>query len=178
MLQWLLNSRGHQTALHAWSVFLVVLGGPLLYFVRPRLPISRISQARRLDFKFLLNSTFLIYEAGNSLEAMGYYLPTIYLSTNARSLGASNIEASLTVVLFNLASVFGCVIMGSMVDRYHATTSILDSTLPSTIAVFLIWGFSVNLAPLYIFCIFYGVFAGSFTSTWSAVVHEVKKKNT
>lgn len=177
VLQWLLNTYGHQTALRAWSIVLVVFGGPLLYFVRPRLPISRTSQARPLDFKFLLNSTFLIYETGNTLEAMGYFLPTIYLPSYARSLGASDIEASLTVMLFNLASVFGCVIMGSMVDRYHATTCILGSTLGSTIAVFLIWGFSVSLAPLYIFCILYGLFAGSFTSTWPAVVNEIKKKN-
>lgn len=156
----------------------MVLGGPLLYFLRPRLPISRNSRTRPFDFKFLWDSTFLIYETGNVLEAMGYFLPTIYLPSYARSLGASNIESSLTVMLFNLASVFGCVIMGSMVDRYHATTCILGSTVGSTVAVFLIWGLADSLAPLYIFCIFYGLFAGSFTSTWPAVVNEVKKKST
>lgn len=179
MLQWLLNDFGHKTALRAWSIILLVIGGPLLYFLRPRLPITRASntRARPLDFRFLLQKTFLIYETGNILEAMGYFLPTIYLPSYARALGASGIEASLTVIVFNLASVFGCVIMGSMVDRYHATTCILASTVGSTIAVFLIWGFSTSLAPLYIFCIFYGLFAGSFTSTWPAVVHEVKKRS-
>lgn len=178
VLQWMLNSFGPQTTLRAWSVVLILLGGPLLYFLRPRLPISRNSRTRPFDFKFLWDSTFLIYETGNILEAMGYFLPTIYLPSYARSLGASNIESSLTVMLFNLASVFGCVIMGSLVDRYHATTCILGSTVGSTIAVFLIWGFADTLAPLYIFCIFYGLFAGSFTSTWPAVVNEVRKKST
>lgn len=112
---------------------------------------------------------------GNIVEAMGYFLPTIYLPSYARSIGASDVEASLTVMLFNLASVFGCVIMGSMVDRFNATTCVLGSTVGSTIAVFLIWGFSDSLAPLYIFCVFYGLFAGSFTSTWPAVADEVKK---
>lgn len=174
----MLNAFGPQTTLRAWSIVLIVLGGPLLYFLRPRLPISRNSRTRPFDFKFLWDSTFLIYETGNILEAMGYFLPTIYLPSYARSLGASNIESSLTVMLFNLASVFGCVIMGSMVDRYHATTCILGSTVGSTIAVFLIWGFADSLAPLYIFCIFYGLFAGSFSSTWPAVVNEVQKKST
>ncbi|KAJ5455664.1 uncharacterized protein N7458_003928 [Penicillium daleae] len=178
VLQWMLNSFGPQTTLRAWSVVLILLGSPLLYFLRPRLPISRNSRTRPFDFKFLWDSTFLIYETGNILEAMGYFLPTIYLPSYARSLGASNIESSLTVMLFNLASVFGCVIMGSMVDRYHATTCILGSTVGSTLAVFLIWGFADTLAPLYIFCIFYGLFAGSFTSTWPAIVNEVKKKST
>lgn len=153
------------------------MGGPLLFYLRPRLPISRASHTRPFDFRFLLSWTFIIYESGNILEAMGYFLPTIYLPTYAKSLGASSIESTLTVMVFNLASVFGCVIMGSMVDRYHATTCILGSTIGSTIAVFLIWGFADSLAPLYIFCIFYGLFAGSFTSTWPAVVSEIKKKN-
>lgn len=153
------------------------MGGPLLFFVRPRLPISRTSRSRPLDFRFLLNSTFVVYETGNILEAMGYFLPTIYLPTYARSLGASSFQATLTVMLFNLASVFGCIIMGSMVDRYHATTCILASTIGSTIAVFLIWGFADSLAPLYIFCICYGLFAGCFTSTWPAIVHEVRKNS-
>ncbi|KAI9037481.1 uncharacterized protein KD926_000276 [Aspergillus affinis] len=177
VLQWLLDSFGHQTALRAWSITLLVMGGPLLYFVRPRLPISRTSRSRPLDFCFLWNSTFVVYETGNILEAMGYFLPTIYLPTYARSLGAGGIQAALTVILFNLASVFGCVIMGSMVDRFHATTCILASTIGSTIAVFLIWGFADSMAPLYIFCIFYGLFAGSFTSTWPAIVNEVRKKS-
>ncbi|KAJ5094827.1 hypothetical protein N7456_010688 [Penicillium angulare] len=177
VLQWMLDTYGHKTALRAWSIVLLVMGGPLLFYLRPRLPISRASHTRPFDFRFLLDSTFIIYESGNILEAMGYFLPTIYLPTYAKSLGASSIESTLTVMVFNLASVFGCVIMGSMVDRYHATTCILGSTIGSTIAVFLIWGFADSLAPLYIFCIFYGLFAGSFTSTWPAVVNEIKKKS-
>ncbi|KAJ5900082.1 hypothetical protein N7495_004826 [Penicillium taxi] len=178
VLQWLLTSYGHKTALRAWAVGLMVMGGPLLYFLRPRLPISRASHTRPFDFWFVLDSKFLKYQFGNILEAMGYFLPTIYLPTYARSLGASSMEASLTVMLFNLASVFGCVIMGSMVDRYHATTCILLSTAGSTVAVFLIWGFSTSLAPLYVFCIFYGLFGGSFSSTWAAIVSEIQKRNT
>ncbi|KAJ6016309.1 hypothetical protein N7540_010900 [Penicillium herquei] len=177
LLQWMLDTYGHKTALRAWSIILLVMGGPLLFYLRPRLPISRASHTRPFDFRFLLNSTFLIYESGNILEAMGYFLPTIYLPTYAKSLGANTFESTLTVMLFNLASVFGCVIMGTMVDRYHATTCILASTVGSTVAVFLIWGLSDTLAPLYIFCIFYGLFAGSFTSTWPAVVNEIKKKS-
>ena len=71
----------------------------------------------------------MIYETGAILQAMGYFLPTIYLPSYAKTVGASSFEATLTVMLFNLASVFGCVIMGSMVDRYHATTCIMGSTM-------------------------------------------------
>lgn len=176
-MQWLLTSYGHETALRVWSIVLVIVGGPLLLFVRPRLPISRSTHTRPFDFRFLRSATFMIYETGAILQAMGYFLPTIYLPSYAKTVGASSFEATLTVMLFNLASVFGCVIMGSMVDRYHATTCIMGSTIGSTVAVFIVWGFSATLAPLYVFCLFYGLFAGSFTSTWPAIVNEVKKKN-
>ncbi|KAE8336928.1 hypothetical protein BDV24DRAFT_141053 [Aspergillus arachidicola] len=177
VLQWLLNAYGHKTTLRIWAVTLFLLAAPLLYYVKPRLPISRASSVRAFDLSFLWSHTFLIFQMGNIVEALGYFLPTIYLPTIARTLGASSILASLTVILCNLASVFGCIAMGHLVDRYHATTCILVSTIGSTLAVFFLWGFSVSLAPLYMFCVVYGLFAGSFTSTWPAIMNEVVKKS-
>ncbi|KAF5855191.1 hypothetical protein ETB97_009745 [Aspergillus alliaceus] len=177
VLQWLLNTYGYQVALRAWAVILFVLAAPLLYFVKPRVPISASSSMRAFNLSFVLDRTFLIYQAGNIIEALGYFLPTIYLPTYARSLGANNLTASLTIILLNLASVFGCVIMGSLVDRCHATTCILISTVGTVLATFLLWGFAVSLAPLFIFCVAYVVFAGSFTSTWPAILGEVRRKN-
>lgn len=177
VLQWLLNAYGHKTTLRIWAVVLFLMAAPLLYYVKPRLPISRASNVRAFDMSFLWKHTFLIFQMGNIVEALGYFLPTIYLPTIARTLGANSVLASLTVILCNLASVFGCIAMGHLVDRYHATTCILVSTIGSTIAVFLLWGFSVSLAPLYAFCVVYGLFAGSFTSTWPAIMNEVVKKS-
>jgi MFS family permease len=50
------------------------------------------------------------------------------------------------------------------------------SALGSTIGIFLLWGFSTSLAPLYIFCVVYGAFAGCQSSAWSAIVVETQKK--
>lgn len=177
VLQWLLNTYGYRVTLRAWAVILFVLAAPLLYFVKPRVPISASSSMRTFNLSFVLDRTFLIYQAGNIIEALGYFLPTIYLPTYARSLGANNLTASLTVILLNLASVFGCIMMGSLVDLCHATTCILISTVGTVLATFLLWGFAVSLAPLFIFCVAYGIFAGSFTSTWPAILGEVRKKN-
>ncbi|KAJ9296497.1 hypothetical protein DTO271G3_5195 [Paecilomyces variotii] len=177
-LQWLLNAHGFRTTLRVWSIILFISIAPLLFFFKPRLPIAQSASMRPFNIRFLANRTFLIFQLGNVLEALGYFLPTIYLPTYARrTLGVSNLIATLTVILVNLASVFGCVLMGTLVDRYHATTCILISTVGTTIAVFLLWGFSLSLAPLLIFCIAYGIFAGSFSSTWPAVMKEVQKTN-
>lgn len=175
VLQWLLNSYGFETTLRAWAVVLFVLTAPLLYFVKPRLPLTQRSRIRPFDFSFLLTRSFGIYQLCNIIEALGFFLPTIYLPTFARSLGANNLEASLTIVALNLSSTFGCIVMGSLIDKYHSTTCILVSTIGSILGIFLIWGFSASLAPVYAFSIIYGVFAGSFTSTWPGIMRETRK---
>ena len=43
--------------------------------------------------------------------------------------------------------------MGAIVDRYHVTTCSMLSTLGSTIGVFIIWGFSTSLPPLFVFAV-------------------------
>jgi MFS family permease len=173
----MINVYGFRVALRVWSAVLAVSAPPLLYFVKPRIPIAQSSSPRRFDLSFLWNRRFLIFQLGNVIQALGFFLPAIYLPTYAsQMLGVSNFAASLTVILFNLASVFGCVIMGTLVDHYHATTCILLSTVGSTVAVFLIWGFSSSLAPLLVFCVTYGIFAGSFSSTWPAIIAEVKRQ--
>ncbi|OBT62678.1 hypothetical protein VE03_07523 [Pseudogymnoascus sp. 23342-1-I1] len=175
-MQVFLDKYGYKITLRAWAVTLFVLTAPLLYFVKPRVPLSQSTQTRRIDFSFINTKIFGILQACNVIEALGFFLPSIYLPSYARTIGASSVESALTVVIFNVASVFGCVAMGSIVDKYHVTTCIVISTIGSTIGIFVVWGFSVSLAPLYVFCIIYGLFAGSFTSTYPGIMRAVQKK--
>ena len=176
VMEWLLSTYGFRTTLRVWSVSLFLLTGPLLYFIKPRIPNTPSHSPHARDFAFILTSTFGIMQACNVIEALGFFLPTIYLPSFARTLGASRTLGALTVILFNVASVFGCVLMGAVVDKWHVTNCILVSTIGSTIGVFIIWGFSISLPPLYIFSLIYGLFAGSFTSTWPGIMRDVKKK--
>lgn len=176
IMRWILDDYDHKIALRAWSVCLFVLTTPLLRFIKPRVPISQVREPRRFDFSFLTTSTFGVLQVCNIIEALGFFLPSIYLPTYARNLGASSMLSTLTIILFNVASVFGCVFMGAITDRFHVTTCIAISTLGSTIGVFVVWGFSMSLGPLYAFCIIYGLFAGSYTSTWPGIMKEVRKK--
>lgn len=74
------------------------------------------------------------------------------------------------MLLVNVATTVGAVIMGALTDRLPATTCILISSAGATLGVFLAWGLSSSLALLYIFCIMYGLFAGSFTATWPGIM--------
>jgi predicted MFS family arabinose efflux permease len=65
--------------------------------------------------------------------------------------------------------------MGWIVDRWHITTCIFVSTVGSTLSVFLLWGFSTHLSLLLVFCVMYGLFAGSYTTTYPGVMKVVSK---
>ncbi|OAK95888.1 MFS general substrate transporter [Phaeosphaeriaceae sp. SRC1lsM3a] len=174
LLQYLLNTHGFRTALRVWTVILFVATAPLTIYLKPRLPVAQATYHRTFDLSFLLNKSFLLLQLGNILEGLGYFLPSIYLPTYAKSLGASNSISALTLILINVAAVFGCVAMGGFVDRWHITTCILISTIGSTLSVFLLWGFSTNLPLLLVFCIVYGLFAGSYTTTYPGIMSAVK----
>jgi MFS family permease len=181
VMQWLLEDYGFRTALRAWSLTLAILTGPLLYCVKPRVPIQHSERehapGKLFDWSFVLSPQFLIFEICNVVEALGYFLPGIYLPNfTQQAFGTSKLASALTVICLNIASVFGCVIMGFLIDRYHVTTCILISTIGSTIGVFLLWGVSTNLPMIYLFSVVYGLFAGSFSSTWTGIISYVKGK--
>lgn len=118
---------------------------------------------------------YIIYQLANIIEALGYFLPPVFLPSHASAIGTHGILASLTVVLFNFTTVIGCAIMGYMTDRYHVTHCIMISTVGAVISVFLVWGLSTNIGVLFLFSALYGLFAGAFSSTWSVVAREVEK---
>ncbi|KAH6615112.1 major facilitator superfamily domain-containing protein [Boeremia exigua] len=174
LLQYLLGRYGFRTALHVWAVVLFVAVLPLTVYLRPRLPVAQVTHHRRFDMAFLRNKSFLLIQLGNVLEGLGYFVPAIYLPTYARTLGASSAVSALTLILINVAAVFGCIIMGGIVDRWHITTCILLSTVGSTLSVFLLWGFSTNLSLLLVFCAAYGFFAGSYSTTYPGVMKTLR----
>ncbi|KAI2620347.1 MFS general substrate transporter [Hypomontagnella submonticulosa] len=177
LLEALLHSFGFRTTLRIWSGILFALTMPLAFFIKPRLPYSATSHRKPFNLNMFLVPTFWLYQLANVVEAMGFFLPGIYLPTYARSaLGAASYSSATTVLLVNVASVFGCVAMGWFIDRFHVTTCILLSTVGATVGALVIWGLSSSLPLLYFFCIMYGLFAGSYTSTWPGVMSDVVRK--
>jgi len=176
VMNWGLYKYGFATMLRAWSIVLVVLSGPLLIFVKPRLPLRPGAQRRPFSFRFLRTSTFWILEAGNILQGLGFFIPNIYLPSYAQSLGLSYVSSTLTVSLANTTSVFGAVLLGSLIDRFHVTTVILISAIGSTASVFLFWGLAASFPALCVFSLFYGLFAGGYSSTYTGVLAEVKRR--
>lgn len=174
LMEHFLGQYGFRTTLRIWAVVVFVLTAPLTFFIKPRLPISANTHTKPYKLRFLLQPTFLLYQTASIVEAAGYFLPTIYLPTYARSiLGAGSLQSALTVLLIHVTSAVGIIVMGFMTDRLHVTTCIMISTVGAVVGVFLFWGFATNLALLYSFCVIYGLFAGSYVSTWPGIMKQV-----
>lgn len=177
VMNFLLSSYGFRTTLRVWAVALLVISSPLIYFLRPRVPASSVSVPRRQGLGFLHTSTFWILAGGYVISSLGYFIPSIYLPTFARSLGLSPSIGTLLVALVNAAAVFSTITMGWLIDRFHVTTVILLSTIGASISIFLFWGLSTALPLLTMFSILYGLTAGGLVSTVAGMIKAVKQKD-
>jgi len=91
---------------------------------------------------------------------LGFFLPTLWLPSFVRALDMPSFVGPLGLALYNLFVCIGAVIHGALVDRYHATTAMLVSTVGQMVAIFVFWGLTNNQAMVYVFAMIYGVFAG------------------
>ena len=157
----------------------LLLAGPMLYFVRPRIPLLRSRQTPIVrfaeGFSFVKTRTFWILQAGNIVQGLGYFIPGLYIPSYARTINLSPLESSLLVSLLNTASVPGIVLLSALSDRTNVTNVIFISALGSTISIFCFWGLASSLPLLAVFTIFYGFFAGGFTSTYAGMFQELRR---
>ncbi len=175
VMSWGLERFGFRTMLRAWAILLVLLSTPLLYFVKPRLPVLQTNARRKVSYAFVLSPTFLLLQVGNILEGLGYFIPSIYLPSYAHAVGLDSKTGALTVSLFNMASVLGVIMLGFLGDRLHVTTVTMIATLGAVTAVFGLWSFAQYASVLYLFALMYGFFAGGYSTTWTGIMREVKK---
>ena len=139
VMSWGLDKYGSSTMLRTWATTVVILSAPLLYYVKPRIPLSVSSRPRRLDMSFLHTSTFWTLQAGNIMESLGFFIPNIWLPTYARSIGLSSLAGTITVILFNTTSILSQVLLGSLIDRLHVTDVVLISSIGAALSVFLLY---------------------------------------
>ncbi|KAL2156426.1 hypothetical protein VTH82DRAFT_1171 [Thermothelomyces myriococcoides] len=178
LLERLLSAYGHATTLRLFACLVFLLTAPLSWFVRPRLPIAQASAARPFSLRFVVERPFMLYQAFNVVEAVGFFLPGIYLPSYARAvLGARSLPSVVAMMLVNVASWAGCVAMGWLIDHLEVTRCFLVSSLGAALGTLLLWGLSVNLPVLYLFCIVYGLFAGSYTSAWPGIMKEITSRS-
>ncbi|KAJ9616987.1 hypothetical protein H2200_000708 [Cladophialophora chaetospira] len=178
VLNWGLTKYGVVTFLRGWSVSLLLLIAPFLFFVKSRLPPSRSHRvpvrAIAAGFGFVKTRQFWIIEMCNIIQGLGYFIPQLYLPTYARlnHLGSG----SLLVSVLNIAQVPGVMFLSALTDRVSVYIIMLISSLGSTLAIFLLWGLASSSTGLLIaFSLCYGFFAGGFTAVYAGAAQELRR---
>jgi hypothetical protein len=77
ILQAFLERYGYKTTLRAVAVALVLLTGPLIPFLKGRLPPSERSEVPKINCNFFRNPLFWIYSVSSLLQGLGYFFPSL-----------------------------------------------------------------------------------------------------
>ncbi|KAL3421841.1 major facilitator superfamily transporter [Phlyctema vagabunda] len=182
LLSFLLRRYGVAKTLRIWALVLFVAATPLIYFIRPRLPIAAHRRRERVDHGFLCTRTFWVLQVANVAEGLGFFMPAIYLPLHARSLGvqihgSASLAGAILLSLINSLSSISAPLFGYLCDRWSVYAVMLLSSLGSTLAVMLLW-YLAPLSPLPLLLCFaaaYGVFAGGWSAIWSGMIGEVQR---
>ncbi|KAI9044845.1 major facilitator superfamily domain-containing protein [Aspergillus affinis] len=177
LIRWALSRFSFKVTMWAWSVGFTLLVCPFLPFVKPRIRVGvvQVPRPQELSFRFLRSRPFIIFQLGSLLQSIGYFAPSLYLPTYARTVAReSGFGVTAPVTSLNAGTVIGFILIGYFIDHWHAANVILVCTVSTIIGVFAIWGLSVSLPPLCVFSLLYGIFAGSSSATWPGIVKAVR----
>lgn len=167
LLEWLLSTYGHRTALRGIAVAQMILIAPVLPLLKGRLPASYHTAIQPVDLSFLRHPLFWIFTFSNVCQGLAFYIPPLYLPTYSSAMGMPGTVGALILAANNLASVFGQVSFGHLSDRFNNVYILLFiSTFVASLAAFLLWGFANSMAMTLVFAIFYGWFAGAYVVFW------------
>jgi MFS family permease len=155
----LLNNYGYQTTLRIITVAMALLTGPLIPFFKGRLPPSQQSAMAKTDWSFLRNPLFWMYCMSNLAQALGFYLPALYIPSFAAAIGLTPRNGALLVAIMSMSQVLGQFSFGYLSDgRLPLNLLAFISTIVAAIAAFTLWGLARSLAPLIMFSLIYGFF--------------------
>lgn len=162
-----LNKYGYPTTLRAISVGLLVITGPLIPFLKGRLPEIETSAVARTDWSFLQSSRFWIYSMSNLLMGFGYFFPFLYIPSYATLNGMSSTQGALLLALMSISQVFGQQTFGHLSDgKMPLNLLAFTSALVAGIMVYICWGLAHNFGMLVTFSLVYGFFASGYTALW------------
>ncbi|APA08673.1 hypothetical protein sscle_04g034430 [Sclerotinia sclerotiorum 1980 UF-70] len=177
LLSYLVDRYGFRSTLRIWAVIMFILCCPLIYYIKPRIPVAYSSQppSKVPSYTFLRSPIFWFLQIANILTSLGFFAPAIYLSSFSASLSFSPILGTALIALLNSFSVIGAISLGHLSDIRHITTVVLLSSTFSALSVFLLWGISTSLPSLVMFTIIYGIFAGGWSAIWAGMIREVQR---
>ena len=104
-------------------------------------------------------------------------MPALWIPSFALAIGLPKFSGPLGLALINLATCFGAILAGLLVDRFHISVAILVSTFGQMIAILVFWGLTSSQPMLYVFALLWGLFGGAFSATWSGYAEPIRRRN-
>jgi MFS family permease len=163
----LLHTYGYPTTLRAIAIGLSIITGPLIPFLKGRLPETRMSASARTDWSFLKSSLFWTYSLSNLAMGMGYFFPSLYIPSYAQAIGLGPTQGALLLALMAVSQVLGQTSFGYLSDRRIPMNVLAGSSaIVAAIAVYTCWGLAPSFNVLVAFSLIYGFFGAGYTALW------------
>ncbi|KAF8861309.1 MFS general substrate transporter [Acephala macrosclerotiorum] len=155
----LLNKYGYKTTLRAIAVTMAILTGPLIPFLKGRLPPSEHSTMAKTNWSFLRQPLFWVFGVSTLIQGLGFFFPALYLPSYATAIGLSSTQGALVLAIMALAQLIGQFAFGFLSDKQISVSTLyVVSAIVATMGSFAVWGLSKSLGLLILFSIIYGFF--------------------
>lgn len=171
----LLARYGYKTTLKATAVAMVLLTGPLIPFVKGRLPPSEQSALAKMDWRFSRSPLFWVYMLSTVVQGLGLFFPAVFLPSYATDIGMSKIMGALLLSVMAIFQFCGQCVFGFLSDKHYCSVTVLALTcsVMAALASFLLWGFGTSLPLLLPFGALFGFFGYGFSSMRSAMARKI-----
>ncbi|CAI6336708.1 unnamed protein product [Periconia digitata] len=176
IVQILLRKYGYKTTLRSVALALVVLTGPLIPFLKPRLQQQQTASLRT-DWSFLKKRLFWTYSISNILMGLGYFFPAVFLPSYATLIGLQGSRGALLLTLMSVAQVAGQFSFGYMSDKKVPVNALISvASLVAAVVTLTMWGLGRTMLPLAFFAVLYGFFGAGYTAMWARMVTAVSEE--
>ncbi|KAF4619928.1 hypothetical protein D9613_004669 [Agrocybe pediades] len=179
VMGYLLEGVGFRWTLRIMAAILAVTCGIALLGVNPRIPIrkSTMPLPRQpwlpTDLSHLRSPLLYCMLWIGTVQSLGYFPVSLFIPTYTSTLSSATLPSTITLALFNVASVISYVVFGRVCDSYPYPYVVFASGLGSALSAFLIWGFASSLGVVFAFSAVFGAFSGGFAAIWPAAASDI-----
>lgn len=185
ILDALLARFGFRTTLRAYAIAAVVLSGPGILLIKPRIPHSMLASQsakarayndadmKKKDPSMLRNPLFHLHNLATLLQGLAFFFPPTFLPSFSSALSLPSSTGDILLAINALAQVSGQLTLGFASDIISPSIPPTMSAAITGLAVFLLWGPAKSMLFLCLFSALWGFFAGSYSVLWTQIAAEL-----
>ena len=159
-------------ALRLTGCIQLIFGSLCAFLLRPRGKKIR-RKGKILDFTYFRDRQFTFMWLAQFFAMFGFFLPAMYGSTYAATLGLTQDQGAIVVGLTNFGSTLGRVLVGLASDRLGHFNAFATCAVLASFCLLLIWPFAKSYGSLIFFGLFFSFNSGGFISLASTCLAEV-----